>query len=366
MTNVFTSTVILSARVLFGMNFRRFVWIDSTNRARAPVRLVVGFFLIALVAVVGTVVAELTLSTLWPSIPFAYYLVGTTVGLGLGALVGVAVVARYIDRRSLAGYGLQGNRAWWRDLAVGVALATTVQAVVVGIGLASGWAVVTETVVPESGGFALAMLASLALFVVVGLYEELVVRGFVLTNIAEGFAGYGATVAAVIAIVGSSLLFGAIHLANANASLVAVAGIAVVAVTLGVSYVLTGRLGLAIGFHAAWNTAMGVLFGYPVSGFEAPASVLVVDSVGPTIWTGGAFGPEAGLLGVLAAVAGLAGVVAYARLVEGRIGIHPGLFTSGLRGVADSGDIIEATTGGEESTDGDLTVGYESDVDPSR
>ncbi|MFC6976290.1 type II CAAX prenyl endopeptidase Rce1 family protein [Halomicroarcula sp. GCM10025709] len=118
------------------------------------------------------------------------------------------------------------------------------------------------------------MLASLALFAIVGLYEELVVRGFVLTNIAEGLVGYGSAVAATVAVVASSLLFGAIHLANANASPVAVAGVAVIAITLGVSYVLTGRLGLAVGFHAAWNTAMGVLFGYPVSGFEAPAASL--------------------------------------------------------------------------------------------
>jgi hypothetical protein len=73
---------------------------------------------------------------------------------------------------------------------------------------------------------------------------------------------------------------------------------------------LTGRLGVAVGLHFAWTVAGGPLFGVPVSGQSVPARLLVVDVTGPVARTGGAFGPEAGLLGVLAAPAGLVDVVA--------------------------------------------------------
>lgn len=244
------------------MTFRRYVWNAAEGRARAPVRLLAGFVLIALFAVVGTVVADLAMTVLWPASSFAYYLVGTTLGLGVGAIVGVVVV--------------------------------------------------TDTIVAGPEGFLLAMAASLALFAVVGLSEELVVRGFVLKNAVEGLAGYGATVAVAVAVAVSSLLFG-----------------------------------------------------HPVSGLEVPARVLVVDVTGPTTWTGGAFGPEAGLLGVFAALAGLVGIVVYARTVEGRIGIHADLLTPTLRGDEDAIGITDDTIGSEGSTGGHQDVGHDTGVDSS-
>lgn len=305
------------------MQLRAYLWNTQEDRLRAPVRLAVGFFLIGLFAVVGSVITDVLAAVLWPSISSAYYLVLTTVGLALGAVVGVVVVTRTIDRRPLTDYGLRGSRAWWRDLFVGVGLAVTVQAAVLGVELAAGWAVVIDIAVADSGGFVALLVASLVLFAVVGFYEELVLRGVVLKNVAEGLAGRGAVMAVAVAILVSSLLFGIIHLANDGASLVAVAVIGFIALTVAASYVLTGRLGFAVGFHAAWNIAMGVLFGQPVSGIVVPARVLAVDVTGPALWTGGAFGPEAGLLGVAAGFLGFLGVLVYVRVVEGSLRIHP-------------------------------------------
>lgn len=52
-----------------------YLWNTTESRLRAPVRLVVGFFLIALFAVVGTILA----AVLWPSISSTVYLVLTAV-----------------------------------------------------------------------------------------------------------------------------------------------------------------------------------------------------------------------------------------------------------------------------------------------
>lgn len=331
------------------MQLPTYLWNTTESRLRAPIRLVVGFFLIALFAVVGTVLADILAAVVWPSISPTFYLVLTTVGLALGAVGGVAVVARTIDRRPVSDYGFRGGPAWWRDLLFGVALAVTVQAAVTGLELGAGWAVVVDTTVADPVGFVALLVASVVLFAVVGFYEELVVRGVVLKNVAEGLAGRGSVVAVAMAVLVSSLLFGVIHLANAGASAVSVAVIGVIALTVAASYVLTGRLGFAVGFHAAWNIAMGVLFGHPVSGITVPARVFPVEVTGPTLWTGGAFGPEAGLLGVAASLLGFLAVLAYARVVEGGLRIHPDILVPTRRtehlGVERPSDATDAGAG---------------------
>jgi hypothetical protein len=62
------------------------------------------------------------------------------------------------------------------------------------------------------------------------------------------------------------------------------------------------------------------------------ASVVAVEVDGPTVFTGGAFGPEAGLVGVLAIVGGGAAIAGWVRWQYGTLRVHPGLTTPDRRG----------------------------------
>ncbi|MFC7028784.1 CPBP family intramembrane glutamic endopeptidase [Halomicroarcula sp. GCM10025324] len=242
------------------------------------------------------------------------------------------------------------------------------QTVAVGVALSAGWVVVTDTVVAGSEGLILGLVGALVLFTVVGFYEELVARGFILKNVAEGFARYGTAPAVIAAVIISSVVFGIVHLANAGASLVSVVVIAVIAITVAASYVLTGRLGLAIGFHTSWNIAMGVLFGQPVSGIELPAHILALEVTGPTSWTGGSFGFEAGILGVVAGFVGLVGVIAYVYVVEGHLRIHPSLLVPTLRGRTDeeSAAIRDDRRVEDVYAESNIDVGHDGSVAPEK
>ncbi len=76
---------------------------------------------------------------------------------------------------------------------------------------------------------------------------------------------------------------------------------------------LTGELALPIGLHIAWNFFEGNVFGFPTSGAQAGATFIAIAQGGPELWTGGLFGPEAGLVVVPALLLGAALIYLYTR-----------------------------------------------------
>ncbi len=143
--------------------------------------------------------------------------------------------------------------------------------------------------------------ALLAMAVTSGVFEEALFRGVLFRHV-EAMLGSWAALAF------TSALFGAAHLGNPGASLFAAFAIAVEAgILLGAAYMLTRRLWLAVGIHAAWNFTQGWVFSIPVSGGAAPLGLLITRREGPDWLTGGDFGLEASVVAVLAAtLAGLA------------------------------------------------------------
>lgn len=278
----------------------------ADRRLRAPIRLVLGSLLI----VVASVVAVALTGTLVGAVGASGGRGVAVVGSGVGATLGVLLVARTVDRRTVADLGLDLNRRWAVDLVAGLALGVLLMAGVFLTQLAGGWARVAQAGVPDLVGW----FGTLVLFLVVGFYEELFVRGWLLTNLAEGFAWLGERLATAIAVVASSAVFGVLHFANPNATLASTLGITAAGVFLGWAFVRTASLALPVGVHVTWNFAQGSLFGFPVSGITTPATVVDTVPIGPELVTGGSFGPEAGLVGLGASVAGTLAVVAYVRL----------------------------------------------------
>jgi len=190
-----------------------------------------------------------------------------------------------------------------------------------GIGLAAGLAVFT---------FIVAVAAALGVYQLLGegdasdflpqlivsaifpaISEEMLFRGILFRWIEE----FGGSWAAVLL---TSAMFGAAHLANPHASPVAAVGIAFEAgVMLGAAYMLTRSLWLPMGLHAAWNFTQGELFDIPVSGTRVHGLVVARLS-GPPLLTGNGFGLEASLIAIV--VATLFGAwLLYLAIVKGKL-----------------------------------------------
>lgn len=242
---------------------------------------------------------------------------------------GTWLAGRFIDRRRYADFGWHVSRAWWRDFAFGLALGALLMSLVFAIEFLAGWVVVTDTLhVAEGRNFWLALGGPLLLFVSVGIYEELLYRGYLLRNLSEGFnlGSFGARNAVLLAVLLTSLLFGLAHAANPNASWISTVNIVFAGLLLSAGYVITRELSIPVGLHISWNFFQGHVFGFPVSGTSAdPTSFIVIEQGGPQLWTGGNFGPEAGLLGLLAMSIGIALILWWCRRTQGSLRIDQSL-----------------------------------------
>ena len=289
-----------------------------TGRLRTPWRLLVAAALFVAVEVgVAVAIGAAGLAAV-PGGASGPGLAGFLVALTLnGAVVtgAVVVAGRYLDRRVVADLGLAIDRGWWRDLAAGAALGVALVggAYAVGVGLGVYRAAV-DPAAPAGHSLPTWLALVAAAMVAVGVSEELLLRGYLLSNLAEGFgalAGRRAAVAAALAV--SSVAFGLLHGPNPGATRLGLVTITLAGVLLGLGFVCTGRLALPVGLHATWNLSH-VLLGVPVSGLEVGVRLLETETAGPALVHGGAFGPEGGLLGVGATLLGCLVVVGYGRL----------------------------------------------------
>lgn len=184
--------------------------------------------------------------------------------------------------------GLGWDRRAGRDLVAGIAMATLAMLGIFVIEAAVG--AITTSGLPqhsleELGSWFLGKAAA-------SLKEEVLMRGLLLSGLVLALKERR-----MLAILLSAIAFGCIHLSNPGASALSVVGNTLGGVMYGIAFLFAGSLWLPIGLHFAWNFVQGPLLGFPVSGIAAGGLQRVHD-VGPVWLTGGAYGPEAGLVGI--------------------------------------------------------------------
>jgi membrane protease YdiL (CAAX protease family) len=218
-------------------------------------------------------------------------------------------IARYLlDRRSFASLGFQLDRHTLLDLLAGVLIPGVVMGAVYAVEASAGWlrfdGWAWETI--PAGQVAVGLAGGLLGFIVVGYQEELLSRGYHLQNIRDGM---GLRWALFI----SSIIFALLHLDNPNSTWYStLLGLMAAGYFLAYGWLRTRQLWLPIGIHIGWNFFEGNVFGFPVSGLNV-VGLIRQTPTGPVAITGGPFGPEAGLIILLAMAVGVTLVWLYTR-----------------------------------------------------
>lgn len=266
------------------LNLLRRIFISPTEiRLRAGWRILLHFVLLALAAFAFGYIIEIYTILVGN---LQAQLIDSLVSL-LAITLSIFLARRWLDRRAFRSLGLHWDLATVRDLWVGMLLPGLLFGLILLIEWAFGWIEirgVSQLDPPFWDSFAL----WIAIFLMVGWYEELLSRGYWLRNLADG-------INLPWAVFISSAVFSLLHLANPSASLFSVIGILAAGYFLAYPLLRTGQLWLSIGLHIGWNIFEGPIFGFPVSGLNTPG-LLVHTVSGPEWLTGGAFGPEAGFV----------------------------------------------------------------------
>jgi uncharacterized protein len=213
-----------------------------------------------------------------------------TIAETIAITTSVFLARKFLDKQPIESLGLKLTIQALFDVLAGIGIAFLQMGLIFVLMLGIGWLTFE--------GFAWEydpvnviitnVITFLIMFIFVGWNEELLSRGYHLQTIASGLNLFWGVVV-------SSAVFGLLHLGNPNATWVSAAGIFFAGVFLAYGYIRTKQLWLPIGLHIGWNFFEGVGFGFPVSGLDIYALTRITVH-GPELWTGGAFGPEAGLI----------------------------------------------------------------------
>jgi len=227
----------------------------------------------------------------------------------LAFTLSVLLARHYLDRRSIASLGLLWNRHSLKDLLIGFLIPGMMMGLIYLLEWGAGWLKIEGFAwqFDRPPQVAIQVLAMLGVFVTVGWQEELLSRGYWLQNLAEGLTMFWGMLI-------SALLFALLHILNPHMSLAAGVGLFMSGLFLGYAYLRTRQLWLAIGLHTGWNFFEGTVFGFSVSGLDNLGPLIRQSVTGPELWTGGRFGPEAGLVLVPALLVGVILVTWYTRL----------------------------------------------------
>jgi hypothetical protein len=220
-----------------------------------------------------------------------------TLGITLALLAASYCMTRFVHRKPLAAIGLWLNTRAARDTAAGVGIGILMMAGIFIVEVALGYASPVWQDFPP-GLLTLSILRLAAIFAFAAALEELLFRGYAFQTLMQGI-----TFAPAMLLV--SLLFALAHAQNPNATVFGLFNVALAGIWLSFAYVKTRGLWLPTGLHFGWNFAQTAIFGFPTSGSDfSGLRPLVTAQSGPEWVTGGAFGPEGGVLATLSLIAG--------------------------------------------------------------
>lgn len=137
-------------------------------------------------------------------------------------------------------------------------------------------------------------------FMVQGMAEEVLCRGYFLCSYARRYPVYAAVLA-------NSLFFAALHLLNSGITVLAFINLTLFGIFASLYFIRRGSIWGIGAFHSIWNLVQGNFYGIQVSGTPLGNSLFVTEMVdGKSLWNGGSFGMEGSLVCTIVYVVGIA------------------------------------------------------------
>ncbi len=209
----------------------------------------------------------------------------------LAILFAVTAVMALLEHRSIGDYGLpaQGSlgKKFWMGALLGIAEISALIGLIAAFG---GYSF--GNLVLQDGDVLRWGAVHLVLFLVVGLYEEFLFRGYAQFTLGQAI---GFWPAAVLLSVG----FGYVHLNNKGENWIGAVSVAIVGLLFAFTLRRSGNLWYAVGLHATFDWGESFLYSVPDSGVVLQGHLSSALLHGPRWLTGGSVGPEGSVFSFL-------------------------------------------------------------------
>lgn len=213
-------------------------------------------------------------------------LVASTIGLFLTGIAANLLTMRIFDRRPIADIGLGTGSGAGRNFSLGLLFGGGSAALMLMAPLLAGSGHMVLRSPAEFSWGSLVFYLAILVFGAAG--EELIFRGYAFQLLIETLGPF-ATVLPV------GVLFGLAHGWNPNATALGVFNTILWGILFGYAFLRSHDLWLPIGLHYGWNAILP-LFGVNLSGLTIEVTRYMYRWDLSPIWSGGAYGPEGGLL----------------------------------------------------------------------
>jgi membrane protease YdiL (CAAX protease family) len=201
-------------------------------------------------------------------------------------IVAVWLFWKIFDKEPIREIGLINIKKGYKDLFKGLLFGTVSMSLVFIILLASKNISLKAPL--SSPNFNTSLLAWLVMFILVGINEEMFSRGYCMTVLKQTGNKW-------VVVIVSSIIFSVMHSLNPSMSIISYLNLFLYALLAAYMFLKSKNLWLPIGYHIMWNYFQGNIFGFEVSGL-ATESLYKLNTPAKNIITGGAFGPEGGIV----------------------------------------------------------------------
>ena len=210
----------------------------------------------------------------------------------------VILLCRWFQNRKAWTLGFK-KRNILREYGIGMGAGFLMMTVIVLLGWVTGALSIRLNPQPVRLGTILLLLFYFAGFLFQGMFEEVLCRGYFLLSLSRRKGNLW------VGILGSSLVFSALHLANPGINVLSLCNLTLFGIFAGVYFIKRGDLWGIGALHSLWNFTQGNVWGVLVSGMRTEPSVFLTEAKeGLELVNGGSFGLEGGILTTAVLIAG--------------------------------------------------------------
>ena len=283
----------------------KFLFLNDTGRVRSGWRAAVFLFVFLFFAVIFRAAEEVVFSAGRVDGYTGRMLFFTVNGfvLIILALFFGWLAGKFFEGLPFRAIGAAFTKGWLRHLLLGAMMggATLIFAVLIALGFGGEK---FELNLSDGTGAVMASLGiSFVVFATGAAWEEVLFRGYILQTFSRSGLAW-------LAILLTSVFFGAVHMGNPNANLISTLNTVLAGVWFSVAYLKTRDLWFVWGMHLMWNWMQGSFFGIEVSGLTDITTTPLFREIdtGPTWLTGQTYGIEGGIVCTIAIVFSIAAI----------------------------------------------------------